>query len=466
MIPSTPRSKLILPPSHLISDLKFEPCDPEHLADDEVEVEVRAYGLNFLDMLMVTKPDPVFEKFNHFGMDIAGIITNVGAKCNHKVGDRVITLRKSGVALPTHVVSKEVLTIPIPVDMNFADAATYTVAFFTVETCLNELAKITRDDVVHTASGGVGLCAIQSAQQIGCTIVVTAGNERKRNYLRSLGLEHVYNSRNTNYGREIRAALDGKGVTVVLNSLTGEGFKETTLELCDQGARFIEMSKMNVWSESDVGKIRPDVFYRIVDILAQPLANWALLGKKLKANLFKEANFAIKPLPYTTFNATEIREAIEHMRETKHIGKIVVAMPEIQKGSAPLQKFSFPLFNNKSTYVISGGLGGIGLEVAKWMVTSGARYFVLLGRNQPKKAAQDKIERICKQENDVRILVEKCDVGNFADVVRVFDECAEKMPPIRGIMHAAAVLDDSTYDNQTWTKYKNVFKNHWSLEFA
>ncbi|XP_035707663.1 mycocerosic acid synthase-like polyketide synthase [Folsomia candida] len=454
-IPSSDRFQLVLPESRVISDLYFTPAKVEQFGPNEVEIEVKAYALNFLDIFMVTKPDPVFDKFNYLGVDIAGIVTKVGASCERKIGDRIAMARKTGCAMPSHLVTTEDLIIPIPDEMTMADAATFPMAALTATNCLLDAAIPKMEDVVliHTASGGVGLMAIQMAQYIGCTIVATAGNDRKRNYLRSLGLKYIFNSRNTDYGKDIRNSL-GRGVTIVLNSLTGPGYKEATLALCDSGARFIEMSKMNIWSKDEVKHLRPDVHYRVVDVSIideQKLKNQL---KLIKSNLFGETDFKPKPLPYTRFFSSEVREALEYMEQVKHIGKIVLTMPEL--GNSGVGTHSFTLFNYCSTYLITGGLGGIGLEVAKWMASSGARNILLVGRCSPSPEALAKIAEI--QGLEVNVFVELCDIGNPDDAERLFVHAAATMFPIRGIMHAAGVLDDGAWDKQSWEKYQNVFQ--------
>ncbi|OXA45124.1 Phthiocerol synthesis polyketide synthase type I PpsC [Folsomia candida] len=433
----------------------FPRLNLKQLAPNEVEIEVKAYALNFLDVFMVTKPDPVFDKFNYMGMDIAGVVKKVGTSCTRKVGERILMARRTGIAMPSHRVTPEEAVISIPDEMTFVEAATLPMAVLTSTNCLLDAAKPTPDDVVliHTTSGGVGLMAIQMAQHIGCTIVVTAGNHRKRNYLRSLGLENIFNSRYTDYGRDIRDKL-GRGVNIVLNSLTGPGYKEATLELCDEGARFIEMSKINIWSEDQVQKLRPDIHYQIVDVSTIPESKLVDQLKLLQSHIFGETDFKLRPLPYTRFLLSEIREALEYMEKVKHIGKIVLTMPE--PDPKIIGSYSFPLFNDSSTYLITGGLGGIGLEVAKWMTSSGARNILLVGRRSPKPEALVKIDEI--KRLGVNLTIELCDIGNPDDVEKLFTHVAATMLPIRGIMHAAGILDDGTWENHTWEKYQNVFQ--------
>ncbi|XP_035710254.1 phenolphthiocerol synthesis polyketide synthase type I Pks15/1 isoform X2 [Folsomia candida] len=461
-VPPTPNTRLIAPPTNLISDLYFAPFETLQLTEGQVEVEIRAYALNFLDVLMATKPDPIFTTYNTLGMDITGVVTALGPKCSErKIGDRVIVIRRSGDSLPSRIASTEELTIPIPSDMTFNDAATLPIASLTVYYSLVHLAKARKEDVIliHTASGGVGLVAIQVAKQIGCTIIVTAGNLRKRNYLKSLGLKYIFNSRSTKYEHDIRQALGGNMVTIVLNSITGEGFKEATLSVCREGAKFVEMSKMNIWSKKEVHLIRPDVIYNNIDVSILPEDELKMLNKELHTLMqggFKDGNKRPTPLPYTSFESKHIRNALEYVEKAKHIGKVVITMPELDKGS---NQYKYRLFNKEATYLITGGLGGIGLEVAKWMSEVGAKNVLLVGRSAPKSEALRTIELL--KQKGVSVNFRQVDIGNFHEVKNLFNEFVPEngMYHIRGIMHAAGVLEDGTLENQNWDKFEKVYQS-------
>lgn len=385
---------------------RFGSCTTRPVLEDcEVEVRVRSYALNFRDVFAILKPSPEFETMNTVGIDWSGIVMAVGPNANkYKVGDSVFGTNINGDSLPSHTILHEDLVLPIPDSMTFNEAATMPAVAATACICLVQTAKLTKDDtiLIHTASGGVGLVAIQIAQSVGARIVATAGSKRKRAYLRNLGIQHIFHSRNTNFESEIRAALGGDGVDVVLNSLTGPGFKEASLALCNQGGRFIEMSKLNTWTEQDVSALRPDVAYTIVDISAST-------GDELKSHIFNVGsclkNDVVKPIPYVRFDASEIREALTYLQKAKHIGKIIVSMPE------PELDMTIPMFNDRSTYLITGGLGGIGLEVAKWMVDSGAKNVALVGRSAPNEKALDEIRRMNNKGNK-NVFTLQYDVGD------------------------------------------------------
>jgi acyl transferase domain-containing protein/NADPH:quinone reductase-like Zn-dependent oxidoreductase/acyl carrier protein len=458
--PSSDRFQLILSSSNAIANLRFGLAERKSLQPDQVEVRVKSYALNFKDVLVVLKPSAEFEKLNNVGIDFAGVVTAVGDSVRKlKIGDAVMGCNLStDEAMPSHILTFEDTVISIPESMTFNEAATLPAVAATAYLSLVQVAKLRREDtiLIHAGSGGVGLVAIQIAQHIGATIIATAGNEKKRSYLRRLGVKHVFHSRNTSYEKEIRQALDGRGVDVVLNSLTSEGFKEASLSICNEGARFIEMSKLNTWMVEEVKEIRPDVKYTIVDLSA--FNRLQLRDLLFNIRQWMEDSL-IRPIPYTRFDISNVREALTYLQKAKHIGKIICVLPDIgsKQSNSDLHN-SIPLFNERSTYLITGGLGGIGWEVAKWMVKSGAKHVALVGRNPPNPKVSEEILQInnSSKKNDLFCL--QFDIGNLEDCRALLGKLnSMDIPPLRGIMHAAGVLSDASFANQTWEKYERTF---------
>jgi thioester reductase-like protein len=452
--PKTERYHLVLPPSKAIKDLRFSATEKVPVRENQIEVRVKAFALNFRDLFTVLKPSEEFENMNTVGIDYSGIVTEVGPRVSRfKVGDSVFGVNLIGDAMPSHIVIEEDLALPIPDALTFPEAATIPAVACTAILCLIRVAKLRKEDtiLIHTGSGGVGIAAIQIAQHIGAKIVTTAGSKRKRAFLRGLGIKHIFNSRTTSYGEDIRKALDGKGVDVVLNSLTSEGFKEASLAACNEGARFIEMSKLNVWTAEEVKAIRPDVKYDFVDLSASALDKIGSLMKPIYD--FMKTN-VIQPLPYVRFDAAEIRGALTYLQKAQHVGKIVCVMPEPDCQVSGVGSLVTPMFNDRSSYLITGGLGGVGFEVAKWMAHSGAKYIVLAGRNPPNEKVAEEIHRINSTANN--IVVMQVDVSDYEQCNNLIQRIESELPPLRGVMHAAGVLTDATFSNQSWETFERT----------
>lgn len=201
------------------------------------------------------------------------------------------------------------------------------IVFLTTHYALIHLAKIKKNDkiLIHAAAGGVGLAAVQIAKSVGAEIYATAGSKKKQAYLESLGIKHIYSSRTRDF------AGDLKDIHVVLNSLTGEGFIESSLNILAKGGCFLELSKRNIWTENQMATLRPDVRYFIV-----ALDDLRKNDPDKIQSLLQEI-IQYKPLPCTVFPLTQIKSAFHHLQEAKQIGKVVVKFPNKWKKIFPLE---------------------------------------------------------------------------------------------------------------------------------
>src|SRR6059058_3590116 len=166
-----------------------------------------------------------------FGLECAGIVRSLGpGVADLSVGDRVMAFAPA--SLSSRVVTIAEAVAQIPPHTSFADAATIPVTFVTAIYALGHLAKLAPGEhvLIHTASGGVGLAAIQYAKHCGAVVIATAGSEVKRSFLRLAGADHVLDSRDLEFCNEVREITGGQGVDVVLNSLSGEAM-ERSLEV-------------------------------------------------------------------------------------------------------------------------------------------------------------------------------------------------------------------------------------------
>ncbi|XP_021960609.1 mycolipanoate synthase [Folsomia candida] len=435
--PWTDRFRLQLPTSNQVSDLKF--IDVPRvviLGDHELEIKVNAYSLNFRDVFAVLKPSEAFAKEDIGGCDFSGVICRTGNSVyKYQIGDKVFGVHKQNVALSSHVITTENMVSKLPRLLTHEEASTLPTVGLTAYLCLHIVAKMKKDDtiLIHTASGGDGLAAVQLANRVGANIIATAGSSRKRAYLKHIiGIKHVFNSRNLSFESDVNSATGGAGVDIVFNSLTGPGFKEASLNCLRNGGRFIEMSKINVWTEEECLLLRADVKHSIEDVWCSA-ENSAL-------NL-----------------EHQIVEAMHFLEKAMHVGKVVVRMPNKEN----------TLFSDKSSYLITGGFGGIGWELMKWMLLNGANQIVLMSRNIPSLERQDEI-------NDLKNLgcniIWRCgDVRKLSDCESIFCWIKEQFPqsPVRGIFHCAGVLSDAAFVNQTKESLEKVldpkFHGGWHL---
>jgi len=257
------------------------------------------------------------------------------------------------------------LLAPIPAGVSAVDAATIPAAALTVRLAF-DWAQLKPGDrvLVHAASGGVGLAAIQMAQQHGAIVFATASTY-KRATLRKMGVKYVYDSRTTDFADQILTDTDGVGVDVVLNSLTNEGFLEATVRATAQNGRFAEIAKRDIWTHERMAAARPDIDYEIVALDVTTLQNPGQIKRLLTEVSEGLAKGEWTPLPAEIYPLTEARAAFRRMQQARHIGKIVVQIP------TPLQPRA------DRSYLITGGLGAIGLHTASYLAQLGAGDIVL-----------------------------------------------------------------------------------------
>jgi myxalamid-type polyketide synthase MxaB len=431
----------------VLENLSLVPTVRPALAPHEVEIRVRATGLNFKDVLNALGMLP--GTLPPLGLECAGTITAVGADvADLHVGDAVVALAPG--SLGTFATTPAELVVPKPDRLSVVDAAASPVVFLTAYYGLHHLARLQPGErvLIHAAAGGVGLAAVQLALRAGAEVFATAGSPEKRAFLQSVGVRHVMNSRTLDFADAILAATGGEGVDIVLNSLTGE-FIPASLAALRDGGRFLEIGKRGIWSAAQVAERRPQAQYFVYDLGEPMRAQPALLRSMLRSLLDDLATGALRPLPTRTFALDDAPAAFRHMAQAKHIGKIVLeqaATGEDGAVSAPLRP--------DGTYLITGGLGGLGLVTARWLVERGARNLVLVGRRGPSTAAQETIDELMAA--GARIVVHRADVARRDEVAAVLAAIDRALPPLRGIVHAAGVLDDGVLWQQTAERFDRV----------
>ncbi len=423
-------------------------ADLKPLGDDEVEIEVRTAGLNFRDVMyaMGLLPDEAVEDGfcgPTLGMEVAGLVTQVGAAVSDlNAGDAVIAFAPASFA--NRVRTRALAVARKPAHWSFAAAATVPTAFFTAYYALHELARLREGErvLIHGAAGGVGIAAIQLAKHLGAEIFATAGSDVKRDFVRMLGADHVFDSRSLGFADQVMRASGG--VDVVLNSLAGDAIARN-LRLLRPFGRMLELGKRDFYENSRIGlrPLRNNISYFGIDadqLLAQRPDTARRVFIDLMA-LFTDGS--LHPLPHRTFDAADIATAFRHMQASRHIGKVVVTFaPDFDPLGAPRPQLP-PVAKADATYVVTGGLSGFGLRTAWWLVRHGARHLALLSRRGA--ADTPEAEEILQQfaAAGVSVIAPPCDVADAAAVRAALASIAAQMPPLRGVVHSAMVIEDA-----------------------
>ena len=358
---------------------EVKPLPPRTLEPKEVLVFVEATALNFWDVFRSLG----FIEEGDLGRELCGHILAIGSEVTSvSVGDRVVGLGFG--AFAPEMVTREELVALAPEGMSASGLATIPSAFVSAALSYHYSGLEAGDRVlIHAGSGGLGLAAIQMAQAAGAEVFATA-SAPKQAFLRSLGVEHVFDSRQTKFGQEILDATNGEGVNVVLNSLTSEGFIDASLSCLAQGGRFVELARRDILTEEEMAEVRPDVKYDILELDVLKKTEPAWVGEVFREVMEGIFSGKLKPLIHSRWPLAEAGYALDFMRSARHIGKIVLTPPPVNEGRLRPDR----------TYLVTGGLGGIGCAVGEWLADKGAGYIVLNGRRDPDPEAVDAIDAI------------------------------------------------------------------------
>ena len=419
--------------------VKALPAPP--LEPQEVRVGVEAAGLNFWDVFRSLG----FIPEGNLGREMCGRILEVGSAVSRvSVGDHVVGLGFG--AFAAAMVTHGELVAPAPPGFSVTGLATVPSAFVSAALSFEFTGLEAGERVlIHAGAGGVGLAAIQWVQAAGAEVFATA-SEPKQGYLRSLGVEHVFDSRQTAFGKEILEATGGEGVDIVLNSLTGEGFIDASLSCLRQGGRFVEMARRDILSEEEMAAARPDVRYHILELDVMKKTEPESVGRVFRGVMARVAAGELKPIVHSRWPLAEAGAALGFMRSARHLGKIVVTAPPLRRGRLRPDR----------TYLVTGGLGGIGCAVAEWLADRGAGAIVLNGRRAPDPAAEETIRAL--RERGVTVAVELADVSDFEAVDRMLARLDEELPPLGGVIHSVGVLSDAALTNQSWESFETVLR--------
>jgi acyl transferase domain-containing protein/NADPH:quinone reductase-like Zn-dependent oxidoreductase/acyl carrier protein len=425
-----------------IDNLRLTETEVAPPAPNEVQIRVEAAGLNFRDVLNVLglypgDPGPI-------GGDLCGVVTELGSEVSgYQVGQRVFGSMQGAFASRLNVPVQLLAAVPDGVDP--VGAATIPAAALTARLAF-DWAQLKPGDrvLIHAASGGVGMAAIQLARHHGATVFATA-SAYKRSTLRAMGVEYVYDSRSTDFADQILADTDGAGVDVVLNSLTNEGFIEATVRATAIGGRFAEIAKRDIWTREQMAAARPDIDYEIVALDVTMMTDPDHIQRLMAEVSDGLANGEWTPVPAEVYPLTEAKTAFRRMQQARHIGKIVVQMP---KPLAPRADRS---------YLVTGGLGALGLHTAAYLAQLGAGDIVLTSRSAPDADAERAIAAIIERFH-CRVHVFAADVGDESEVAELLNRIRSELPPLGGVAHLAGVLDDALLPQQSLDRFRTTLR--------
>ncbi|CAG7949237.1 unnamed protein product [Penicillium olsonii] len=444
--------KLYIREPGLLNTLEYVPVQEliDPLSPGEVEIQVGSVGLNFRDVMVAMGQ----MEDSTLGIECSGVVCRVGPGVSKfKLGDRVFGMHAG--CFQTRLRVDQRTFQKTPDHLGNEEAASLMCTYATVVHALVDVGRLQRGEsvLIHSAAGGVGQAAIRLAQFLGADIFATVSSEKKKRFLvNQYGIDesHIFNSRDFSFADGILRLTSQTGVDVVLNSLAQEALRRTWHCVAPFG-RFIELGKRDIYDNSAL-EMRPflnNITFAGLDILTQVIDfpdRFEKIGIQV-SNLLQSG--AIAPLNnILRYSFGEAEEAFRLMQTGGHIGKIVLSLhphdivPVVPES---LGSFSLP---QSGTYILIGGLGGIGRSIAKVLAERGAKTLIFLSRSG---SSNPEARSFLEEFQHVGILATAIavDVAEKAQLQAVIERIHHNFPPIKGVIHCAMDLRDGIYSNMS-----------------
>ncbi|MFE7134507.1 SDR family NAD(P)-dependent oxidoreductase [Streptomyces sp. NPDC057638] len=471
------------------------PVPDRPVGPGEVGVRVTHTALNYRDVLTALGAYPGLTEGAPLGWECAGVVTALGAGvAGLRIGDEVIALAEG--ALASHVVTSARLVARVPARLSVEEALTLPAAYLTAYYGLCELAALAPGErvLIHCATGGVGLAAVQLARWRGAEVYATAGSPSKRALLKAMGVRHVADSRSLEFAAEFADATRGEGMDVILNSLTGEAIARNLSLLAPYG-RYVELSKKDLLENGSIG-LEPfsrGIAFHSMDLVEMLRTRPRQAGALFERVLELVECRAVEPLPYERYEGGHgqgsegLESAFRRMARARHTGKVLVRLgtdtstgtgtetgagtdtvgaprPPGADRARPDEEWTAA----EGTYLITGGLGGIGAELAAWLVERGARDLLLVGRGElgGRGPLLDALSA-----TGARVAYRAVDIADETAVRALLREYTDGGgPPVRGVLHAAGVIELASAGELTPERFDAVVRpkvlGGWALHRA
>ncbi|KAI1125068.1 polyketide synthase [Nemania abortiva] len=445
-----------------LDTLRFEddPVFEVPLGKDEVEFKVMAIGASFHDLASVLGQ---IDGDVVLGIEAAGIVTRTGSGAPFKAGDRVLGLSATG-TMKTYARSSHAFLTRVPGSMSWAEAASIPFAYSAAYAVLTEHGSIQDGDaiLVHSAAGGFGQAAIQLAQRNGAEVFVTAGTREKREFLhKAYGIprSHIFSSRDSSFAEGVRSLTRSRGVDVVLNCLSGDS-AIASWDCVAPFGRFVELglkdpSTHTTLNVRNLGRnIRFEQFDFVYLMKNDPIRAQRVFQRAMKQAL---ADGYPRRTPTIEYSLSQAHDAFRDIQSRECIGKVVLETHHDDVVSVmPSQKPTTRLDPNAS-FVIVGGLGGLGRAIARWAVARGARNLILLSRSgavtAAAKAFLEELAPLCQ-----KVAAPTCDVANKQALEKCIAECLKYMPRIKGCIQAPMVLKDNRFLDMSLEEWNTALR--------
>ncbi|KAK5997657.1 Prosolanapyrone synthase [Cladobotryum mycophilum] len=442
----------------VLSSLYFssDPDFDKELQDNWVEIKTEAIGLNMKDLAVATAR---FD-LDKLSTEAVGVVTRIGsAVTSLKQGDRVFGMIPGNMG--NHLRSPASLVSKVPSGMSAEGAASMPVVYLTSIYALKHLGRLEKGEsiLIQSATGGLGMAAIQIAQHLGAEVYATVGTDDKRRMLmEEFGIpdHHIFNSRRLSAINDIMQATNQKGIDLILCSSAGDLMHETWRCVAPLG-RFIDVGRTDVLGG---GRLGLEVFKRNATFSSFDLGliyrqKPSLISKLMAEMMALIGQGVIGPIRHlTAFCISQLESAMSSFSKGVHIGKFVITFNNPEARLKIARSAIRAVFDSNAAYLLVGCLGGLGRSLAAWMVERGARHLVFFSRTgNDKPESVSLVEELIAAGASPEVL--RCDVTNQEAVVSAVEKLS-RVRQVKGVIHAAMVEGDALFSNATWSQIQGV----------
>ncbi|MFR9750952.1 type I polyketide synthase [Nocardia sp. 004] len=453
--------RLELPKTKTLSRLSWRQCDRRDPGPGEVEVRMTAIGLCYKDSMKVMGVLGERELGDtYYGLDLGmegiGTIARIGAGVTgFEVGDPVSVSCRDMIRRYNTLSADR--TFPVTADFEPGWVSSST-SFLSAVYALEDLARLQPGEtvLVHGAAGGVGSATVQVAKQRGARVIGTASTDERRAYVLEQGADYAVNSRSLDFVDEVLAFTEGRGADVIVNSAPEEILVQNFKAVAEFG-RIVEIGKADAYfgGTLELRHFAKNVAYFSLDLDRMLKQRFESFIEKAIETFNRFGDGTYRPLPYQLYGTADVAHAFEEVARSSRIGRVVLDMTE----QTPLIRPQLPEVTIEPTarYLITGGFGGFGLAVGRWLVDKGAQHLTLLGRHGA--TTDDARNQLAAWKHQgIEVVTELVDVADAEAITAMIVRTHSPEHPLRGIFHIAGVLDDKLIGDMDRAGLTRVFR--------
>lgn len=453
--------ELDTPRTRLLSQVAWRECPRPAPGPGEVEVRMQVIGLNYKDPLKIIGLLGERELAPTYfgtvpGMEGVGTVVRVGTGVDDVAAGDLVAVASKGMMRRFAVVDRQlVVALPAGTDPGHC---TSTIAFGTAEYALLDLARLQPGETVliHGAAGGVGTAAIQVAKAQGARIIGTASTPERRAHVLAMGADHAVNSRSLNFVDDVLALTDGAGADVIVSSAPGEILRQNFNAAAEFG-RIVEVGKADIYTGGllELANFDKNLAYYSMDLDRLVAVRPQRLARLLERVFEKVTEGTYTPLPYQMFETEEVSKAFEETLRSSRLARIAVRIDTPEPAVRPY--LPHVEIDSAASYLVTGGFGGFGLAIGRWLALRGARRLVLAGRGGARtEEARRQLE--AWRTLGLEVIEELVDVTDTAAVAGVVARAHSPEHPLRGVFHAAGAVADNRLGKMEFDELDRVYR--------